>query len=198
MTAPRRTDGETWVFGYGSLVAPDSLASTIGRLVAADDRRPAHLSGYGRRWNYGSLHLRGDWTHAGTVVRRGLVISLGLTPAPDERCNGVIVRVGAEDLEHLDRRESDYERTDVTDHISLDAPDAAVRGRVVTYVPRRSAVERYEAARDAGRAAIRQAYWDLVLGAFDELGGEHPNLWAATPPPDVPVADVRVHRLDTG
>lgn len=218
----RHSRGDTWVFGYGSLVAPGSMAATIGRTASAADRRPAHLSGFGRRWNYGSLHLRGDWTHDGVEVRDGLVISLGIALAPEERCNGVVVRVTDEELELLDLRERDYERTDVTDHVNLDPLDldhdgrrhdarrhdgpqpagrgldepGPVRGRVVTYVPRPSAIERYETARDARRAAIRRSYWELVHLAFDELGGEHPTLLASTPRPDVPVADVRVRRLD--
>jgi cation transport regulator ChaC len=195
---PPDDPGATWVFGYGSLVAVESLADTIGRRLAREERHAAHLSGYGRRWNYGSLHLRGDWTHDGVDVRGGLVVSLGLTPAPDERCNGVVVRVTDAELTLLDRRERDYQRTDVTEHIALDTPEAAVGGRVVTYVPRPSAIERYEAARDAGRAAVRRTYWELVHGAFDELGGAHPDLWTSTPRPDVPVADVRVFRLDAG
>ena len=69
---------DTWVFGYGSLVSPTSLATTIGRHVAPDDVTVAHLHGYGRRWNYGSLHLRGDWRHDDVDVRQGVVISLGL------------------------------------------------------------------------------------------------------------------------
>lgn len=199
MTAPPPDHrGGTWVFGYGSLVALESLGDTIGRHLGPGERHAAHLSGYGRRWNYGSLHLRGDWTHDGVEVRGGLVVSLGLAPSADERCNGVVVRVTDAELALLDRRERDYERTDVTERIALDTPEVAVGGRVVTYVPRPSAVERYEAARDAGRAAVRRTYWDLVHRAFDELGGGHPDLWTSTPRPDVPVADVRVFRLDAG
>ncbi len=40
-----------WVFGYGSLVSPASMATTIGRSVAPADVAVAHLDGYGRRWN---------------------------------------------------------------------------------------------------------------------------------------------------
>ncbi len=86
-------NGDTWIFGYGSLVSPASMATTIGRTVGAHDVAVAHLDGYGRRWNYGSLHLRGDWHHEGVDVVQGLVVSLGLAAADDESCNGVVVRV---------------------------------------------------------------------------------------------------------
>jgi cation transport regulator ChaC len=185
-------NADTWVFGYGSLVSPASLATTIGRHVDADDVVVAHLHGYGRRWNYGSLHLRGDWRHGEIEVRQGVVISLGLVRSDAERCNGVAVRVTDEELAQLDWRERDYERTDVSD--LLDAGELAGR-RVVTYVPRPSAVERYQTARDAGRAAIRRSYWDLVDQAFADLGDDHATTYASTPAPDVPVLEMSLSLL---
>jgi dephospho-CoA kinase len=178
----------TWVFGYGSLVSPASMTTTIGRAVAAEDVAVAHLEGYGRRWNYGSLHLRGDWRHDGASVSHGLVVSLGLAAGDTESCNGVVVRVSDDELAMLDWRERDYERTDVSDRIRIE--DGRSVGPVVTYVPRPSAIERYEVARDERRAAIRQSYWELVRGAFDELGTRHRTLFDATPAPDVPVVDI--------
>jgi len=182
----------TWIFGYGSLVSPASMESTIGRHVDASDISVAHLDGYGRRWNYGSLHLRGDWKHDGLIVTQGLVVSLGLVASDTETCNGVIVRVTDVELAQLDWRERDYERTDVTDLIRL---DDAVTGQVMTYVPRPSAIERYERARDQGTAAIRQSYWNLVSTAFGSLGGDHHDRWSTTPAPDVPVVDMTLSTL---
>jgi len=184
---------DSWIFGYGSLVSPASMATTIGRTVDADDVAVAHLDGYGRRWNYGSMHLRGDWHHDGLVVVQGLVVSLGLAAADTESCNGVIVRVSADELAQLDWRERDYERTDVTDQVRVD--DDTQPGRVMTYVPRPSAIDRYQAARDEGRAGIRQSYWELVSSAFRELGDDHHDLYVATPPPDVPVVSMTLSTL---
>jgi len=185
---------DTWIFGYGSLVSPTSMATTIGRTVANADVAVAQLDGYGRRWNYGSLHLRGDWQHDGALVTQGLVVSLGLVESDHESCNGVIVRVTADELAMLDWRERDYERTDVTDTIRRD--DGVRPERVMTYVPRPSAVERYEAARDRRQAGIRQSYWELVSAAFGNLGGDHLERYQATPAPDVPVVDMALSMLD--
>ena len=183
MTAPG-----IWVFGYGSLVAPESVAHTIGRVVDDPAERVAtHLHGYGRRWNYGSLRLRGHWTHDGAAVRDGVVIRLGLTVAADEVCNGVSILVTDEELAALDIRESDYEMNDVTDCVTA---EAHIAGRVVTFLPRPSSIDRYERARDDGRAAIRAEYVTLVEAAFDELGAEHRAVYDRTPPPDVPVAEI--------
>jgi cation transport regulator ChaC len=178
---------DTWVFGYGSLVSPESLATTIGRLIAPHETAVVHLDGYGRRWNYGAGHARGTWTHDGVTVRDGVVVALGLVTAPGESTNGVAFAATDDDIARLDRREADYDRTDVTESIRGDVPTGV---RIVTYVPRQSAIARYERARDDHRAAIRQPYWDLVRGAFDGLGVEHARAYATTPAPDVPVVDM--------
>ncbi len=154
-----------WVFGYGSLASPESIARTIRRPVHRErDLLAAELAGYARRWNYGSKQLRGDWHHDGTEVRGGVVISLGLAVADGEATNGAIVRVTADELAELDWRERDYERTEITALITLDdgRPGHAMGDRIVTYVPRASAVERYERARDDARAAVRRTFRELV------------------------------------
>ena len=178
-----------WVFGYGSLVSPESMARTIGRVVAPHEGwLAAHLDGFGRRWNYGSMHQRGDWHGPDGFVESGVVVCLGLEPAADERCNGVVIRVTEDELAALDWRERDYDRTDVTDAVAPE--EGVVAGRVVTYVPRPSAIERYERARDHGRAAIRRGYHELVDRAFHALGAHHRHEYAnGTPRPDVPIVE---------
>ncbi|MGB0112805.1 MAG: gamma-glutamylcyclotransferase family protein [Ilumatobacteraceae bacterium] len=188
--------GDTWVFGYGSLVSPASLATTIERTVAPADVAVATLHGYGRRWNYGAGRLQCSWTLDGVEVDDGVMVALGLVRSEHESCNGVAFKVTPTELEHLDRRERNYDRTDITDLITLDDPVPGVAtaspsgATFVTYVPRAGAIEHYETARDAGRAAIRQSYWDLVLDAFETLGGTHPERYATTPQPDVPVVEM--------
>jgi hypothetical protein len=65
----------------------------------------------------------------------------------------------------------------------------------MTYVPRPSAIERYEAARDRRQAGIRRSYWELVSAAFGDLGGDHLDRYEATPSPDVPVVDMALSML---
>jgi cation transport regulator ChaC len=177
----------TWVFGYGSLVSPISLGATIDRAVDLADGgwSEATIGGWGRRWNYGVGHWYGVHRDPGGAELSVTIVALGLAAAADETTNGVVVRVDDEELARLDRRERDYDRVDVTEAVEAPVP---LDGRVVTYVPRPSAVERYESARDSGRAAIEQRYWDLVEGAFAALGTDRLDRYRrTTPAPDVPV-----------
>lgn len=189
----------TWIFAYGSLVSPASLASTIGRTIThGSGMHVVELSGYGRRWNYGSQVLRGDWDNDdGTRVTGGLVVSLGVVEAADESINGVIFEVDETELADLDWRERAYDRVDVTDRISLVGDNGADRvdAPVAIYSPRASAVDRYEQHRDEGTAAIRRSYWHLVDEAFSSLGDDHVEWYRRTPAPDVPIRDITLDPL---
>ena len=83
----------TWVLGYGSLVSPVSLGSTIGRLPQrGEDFLAAECRGWERRWNYGNVI---DPTrYVGTEVSRiETVVALGITPSANAVMNGVIAAV---------------------------------------------------------------------------------------------------------
>jgi len=178
---------ETWVFGYGSLVDPSSFSATIGReLRPGIDFFEAELIGFGRRWNYGVMHSSASAAGPDGVMVEYTIVALGIVRAAEESVNGVIGRVEPGELAPLDRRERHYDRLDVTDRTTVH--DAEVSGQIFVYVPRPQTIERYERARDAGRAAIEQRYWDLVDDAFAGLGPEaHARYHNTTPAPDVPV-----------
>jgi cation transport regulator ChaC len=189
----------TWIFGYGSLVSPSSLASTIGRTVSVGNgMHVAELADYRRAWNYGSEVLRGDWIDDdGAQTIGGLVVSLGIVAAPGDAINGVVFAVDDDELADLDWRERAYDRVDITDRITLIDQSASARldDPVVVYVPRPAAIARYERHRDAGTAGIRRSYWDTVDAAFTELGAHHADWYRRTPPPDVPVVDITLDPL---
>lgn len=190
---------DTWVFGYGSLVDPRSLARTIDRLAQLGvDAFEADLAGYGRRWNYGTLAVGESVDEPGREWR---IVALGLTVAVAESVNGLIARVDDADLAALDRRERNYDRVDVTEAMTVAA--GAEIGTVITYVPRPEPVERFEQARAEGTAAISKRYWDLVDNAFASLGPDQRERYrATTPDPGIPVVELherfvpRTHRPD--
>ncbi len=193
--------GSTWIFAYGSLVSPVSLASTIGRTVTpGDGMHVARLDGFARAWNYGSQVLRGDWMNDdGSEVSGGLVVSLGLVRDPGESVNGVVFAIDDTELGDLDWRERAYDRVDVTGAISLldhhQDSDVTIADPIAVYLPMRSAVQRYERHRDAGTAGVRRSYWHLVDDAFAALGDHHAAWYRRTSPPDVPIVDITIDPL---
>jgi cation transport regulator ChaC len=181
------TDAQ-WIFGYGSLVDPSSFGATIGRALRPGvDFFEAELAGYGRRWNYGVMHVSATGPGPdGTVIEYTLT-ALGLERAPKETVNGVVGRVEREELASLDARERHYERVDVTDQVTVHGADESI-GPIGVYFPLPEAVAHYVRARDAGRAAIDQRYWDLVDDAFARFGHDALLRYrTTTPAPDVPV-----------
>ena len=191
-----------WVFGYGSLVSPESFGRTLGReLRPGIDLFEAELAGFGRRWNYGIAHSVGVWTDDDGVEHERTIVALGLVEAPHESVNGVVGYVELDELTDLDRRERHYDRVDVADRTSVRTDGSGraasgpgrsrLAGSIMVYVPARAAVERYERARDAGSAAVERRYWDLVDAAFRALGDDqHARYHATTPAPDVPIVDL--------
>jgi cation transport regulator ChaC len=180
-----------WVFGYGSLVSPHSFGHTLGRdLRPGVDFFEAEISGYGRRWNYGTSSMFTAPLAPGLEPREWMFIALGVVAAADETTNGVIGWVNDDELAELDRRERRYDRVDVSALATVDAA-VSVDAPIVTYVPRREALIAYEAARQRGQAAITKRYWDLVDGAFADLGVDrHERYRATTPAPDIPIVEM--------
>lgn len=180
------SDERDWfVFGYGSLVSLASLGRTLQRQpVLGVDVFAATLDGYQRRWNYAISKARGR-DRAG---RLWTLIALGLAVDATARVNGVVARVSVEELEHLDRRESRYDRVDVTQLIDADAA-LGIDASVVTYVPRPAAIAAMQAAGEARQAAIERRYWDLVLDAFDNLG-QRDEFLATTPASEFPILEL--------
>ena len=181
-----------WVFGYGSLVSPQSFGETLGRtLDFGTDVFAAELTGFGRRWNYGVMHVTGRRRdQLGADVEHTLV-ALGIVPAPGESVNGVVGWVSDDELGALDRRERHYDRVDVTAAVAVERAVERAVAPIMVYVPRAEAIEHYEASRRRGTAAIERRYWDLVDGAFAALGGDHHERYLrTTPAPDVPVLEL--------
>jgi cation transport regulator ChaC len=181
-----------WVFGYGSLVSPDSFGHTLGRsLVPGVDFHEAEVRGYGRRWNYGVMSMVGESTEPDGTAKEWTIVALGVIEAADESVNGVIGWVHDHELPALDARESNYDRVDVS-HLATVAGSVDLDAPIVTYVPRPEPQRWYESARDNGTAAVEQRYWDLVDGAFADLGADRRERYhATTPAPDIPVVSMR-------
>lgn len=182
-----------WVFGYGSLVSPESFGHTLGRaLTPGVDFVEAEVTGYGRRWNYGVMSVVGESIEDDGSRKEWTIVALGLVASPDETVNGVVGWVTADELPKLDRRERNYDRIDVSDRTTFGGGAAVeLTGPVVTYVPRPEPLQWYRDARDRGTAAVERRYYDLVDGAFADLGPDRRQRYhATTPAPEVPVIEM--------
>ena len=99
-----------YVFGYGSLMNPHSLARTL------PTKRHAHtatLSGYKRKVNAPV----GDYLYMNIVESDDAVIE------------GVLIEVSKEELTKLEEREVGYDRYDVTNRLNI-----SVNGRVFAFI----------------------------------------------------------------
>jgi hypothetical protein len=166
------------VFGYASLVDPQSAGATIGRPVRG---AVARLPGWRRRWSLVRDNRRAEKTFAidpgGEVPP--FVLGLNLEPAAEASAavNGVLIEVDQAELERLDLREMRYDRLEVTELID---PDHGFE-TVITYVAKRAhfraepppgavILSRYAGTVQAGFARLGQA----ELEAFLETTDPHP------------------------
>ena len=89
------SEGEDWVFGYGSLIYKVDFPYL--------ERERARIEGWARRF------WQGSHDHRGTPEAPGRVATL--IPAAGQPCHGMAYRVAHRVFEHLDHREKNgYER----------------------------------------------------------------------------------------
>ena len=118
------------LFGYGSLVLPESAEMTLGRPVP--EARPARLRGWKRRFSQGRDNLTCEKTFEIEGGHRpewilGLNVEHGEDPAGP--VNGVVIAVTEAELDRLDIREIRYDRVDVSGLVDGEA----LPERIVTY-----------------------------------------------------------------
>lgn len=186
-----------WIFGYGSLVDVERLSAYLGRALTTPDHYFfCSLSGWRRVWNVamdnspdaadgnGKHYL---WRTSGErpslcVTFLNLEVTAGAAPP----VNGIAFRATAADIAKLDAREARYRR------VRLHSPlEPQLPGAVFIYLGRRTAVARYEAARQCGQAVVSRDYLRVVEDAFRSLGhAAWERYLRSTDRPQVPVADL--------
>jgi cation transport regulator ChaC len=164
------------LFGYGSLVLPESAGMTLGREVAV--ARPARLGGWRRRFSLARDNLTCEKTFECEDGRRpewvlGLNVELGEDPAGP--VNGVVIELTEPELDRLDVREIRYDRVEVTGLVSgEDLPE-----RIVTY----TAKPHHLRPQPPEDAVILATYADTVERAFEALGPGQLERYLATTGP---------------
>jgi cation transport regulator ChaC len=189
--------GGQFVFGYGSLSARPGPTPTR---ELKQHGFVADVAGLRRIWGVAMDNRRdlpGYKYYADALGRRPqvFVAYLDLVPGdPDPtqpaRVNGVCLPVDAAVLEALDRRERNYERTDVSDRVQ------AGGARVWAYIGMAAARERLAEGRRTATAVIDAGYVRTVQTGFAALGAEELALVRASlAPGDLPVVELTRHEL---
>ena len=179
------------VFGFGSLVDAARLRVFLGRDNL--DVQVVTLRGYRRRWNVATDNLRTFsrykyYIDPKTGERPPVFVTfLNIVPDPDSAITGVLFPVDDELLLKLDRRERNYQRVDVTEHIEQPVDDT-----VLTYIGLPEAITRFKQGYAQGQAVIRRDYYELVTAAFGAIGPDELQAFHATTdlPDKLPLRDL--------
>jgi hypothetical protein len=175
------------LFAYGSLVAPESAARTLGR---SPDPLPASLRRWRRRWSQARDNLAVEKTFAlagGELPRWILGLNLEPDGDPGAPPNGALIEVSERELERLDGRELRYDRVDVRDDVEGEHDF----DRVVAY---RAKPIHFAPVPPSG-GVILASYLGAVELAFERLGEGQLELFRRTTgPPPVEVVEATLVR----
>jgi cation transport regulator ChaC len=166
----------TGVFGYGSLVLPESIEMTLGRPVGMG--RPARLHGWRRRFSQARDNLTCEKTFECDGGRRPeWILGLNVEEGEDDAgaVNGVVIELADEELDRLDIREIRYDRVDVTELVEGEDLPA----RIITY----AAKSDHFAPEPPDDAVILATYANAIEGAFEALGPEELERYLQTTGP---------------
>lgn len=164
-----------YVFAYGSLMDPDSLARTLPEVSVADCV-PAvcqeHVRTFGVAFpNDGS---QPDKAYVDGEGRRPeMVLMCELRGAAGAWVNGVCVPVGTRELAALEHRERRYRLTDLTGFVAPYPGAGVITGPVVAFVGRAEFTSTRAVARgfvSMGYLRTVQAgaaYWDRAIPGFE-------------------------------
>lgn len=171
-----------YLFGYQSMLAAGSLATTIGAQPGGEDYLPARLHGYRRTWNAVrdfADNPRKRYVHTADWRVAGRVAFANLSAAAGAAVNGVCHRVAVGQMAELDFREQGYKRMRVDASLAFypgSVPQAGLA--CYTYI---------DPQPDAQPAPVSRAYYDMGRRGAAAIGRHTPGFaadyLASTEPP---------------
>jgi hypothetical protein len=165
------------LFGYGSLVLPESAAMTLVR--DPGEMRPVSLRDWRRRFSQRRDNLTCEKTFECDGGRRPeWILGLNVEQGEDEAgpVNGVVIELTKAELDRLDIREIRYDRVDVTGAVDgEDLPE-----RIVTYTAKKF----HFAPEPPEDAVILATYASAVERGFEALGPGELDHYLKTTGPD--------------
>jgi cation transport regulator ChaC len=169
------SEGRLGLFGYGSLVLPESASMTLGRPVG--ELRPARLRDWRRRFSQRRDNLTCEKTFECAGGRRPeWILGLNVEEGEDEAgpVNGVVIELTDAELDRLDIREIRYDRVEVTGSVEGEQ----LPERIVTY----KAKPFHFAPEPPEDSIILATYAAAVERGFDGLGPRELDHYRATTP----------------
>jgi cation transport regulator ChaC len=157
-------EGETALFGYGSLLSVASLEATLGRRYAGPFV-PARVRGWRRGWDVAVPNHRYSAGDGGATFRPRYILYLNVRPDQGTLLNGVVFVAGPAEVAALDRREWVYDRRDVAAHLE---GVRVVGGEVGMYVGNPGHL--MTGVRSPRVAAVRASYLRIVATGLEGLG----------------------------
>jgi cation transport regulator ChaC len=157
-----------YIFGYGSLINPESVAKTLREPVDVAAIQPAVLRDYQRSWSLEETVLLN-----GKEEQQVTMVFLNIRSRKGTACNGVIFPVSERSLCDFDQRERRYDRIEIGHLLSpkVELPVYTYVGKEPYVTPPESAVvaERYEKLVEDGLA-----HWgDAFCSEFHESTVPH-------------------------
>lgn len=171
-------DGEVGIFGFGSLLSVSSLERTLGRRY----QKPSvtcTITGWKRRWNITEPNQHIYATEATGRFFPDRILFLNIEESyPGQVLNGLLLFMRKHDLLTLDRRESVYNRIEITDQIN---EFTVRRGTIYTYVGMAEHVD--EMINSPREAAVQQSYLDTIEQALQNHGPSFRKTYEASTEP---------------
>ena len=173
-----------WVFGYASLLPAGAAALPRGAVAC-------RLRGWRRSWGVAMDNSRDLPGYKHYLTPQGerpdvMVAFLDIAPQAGGVVNGAAIPIADDELPGLDRRERNYRRVEVTDHLDTRLPGG---GTVWAYVGLRASRERAARGRREGRLVVSRGYYERVRDGFAAIG-ERATFARLTGPLMAPVADL--------
>jgi cation transport regulator ChaC len=161
----RLLPGQTALVGYGSLLSLPSLERTLGRTYT-DPFLTCMVRGWRRTWDAAMPNRTFYEQRPGGVMTPETILYLNVRRDAQTNLPAVVFVVGPEELVAYDKRESIYDRVDVTDELDVRIEG----GRAHIYVCRPEHC--LSGVDSAEKGAVRATYLRIVENGLAQLGEE--------------------------
>jgi hypothetical protein len=174
----------SYIFGYGSLIIPESVTKSLGRHIDKEDISLVEVNDFTRLWR---LVVQVIVNYDGNE-RPVNAVFLDIQKLPGKIINGSLIEVSEEDLNNLDIREKQYDRIDITESVT-----SRLQGqyRIFTYTGKPEFhVKHYD------NPMILKQYLNVLDGIGEWGDNFYQRFTSTTEPNNYPIIDGNYKFLD--